>query len=175
MEIDGTFDCETGFVEIIKEEDVDLVIDGEGGDCIRAGGNCTLNIDPENIILTDCERCIRAEGGAEVTLSTTDGDISCDANEDGISAVGNATVILDASGSGDIEISGGQNGISAVGTSEVNLFATGVIDIFGGENAVEAKGTPIVDLNASSCMIVGGENAIETDGNATVDIEDCEP
>ena len=62
LEIDGTFGCETGAIIVAKAEDADFVIDGEGGDCIRVGGNCTLNIDPENIILTDCERCIRAEG-----------------------------------------------------------------------------------------------------------------
>ncbi|MCI0454454.1 MAG: hypothetical protein L0Y68_05615 [Candidatus Dadabacteria bacterium] len=169
MEIDGTINCETGFIEIVKEDDVDLVIDGEGGDCIRVGGNCTLNIDPENIILTDCERCIRAEGGAEVTLATTDGDIICDASGDGISTVGNATVILDASGSGDIDISAGGNGISAVGTSEVNLFATGVIDIFGGQNGVEAKGTPLVDLDGGSCIIDGDVGSdFEVEGNAMV-------
>jgi len=169
LEIDGTIHCETGFVEIVKEDDVDLTVDGEGGDCIRVGGNCTLNIDPENIIFTDCERCIRAEGTSEVTLTTIEGDISCDASGDGISAVGNATVILDASGSGDIDISAGGNGISAVGTSEVDLFATGVIDIFGGENGVEAKGTPQVDLDGASCIIDGDEGSdFEVDGNALV-------
>jgi hypothetical protein len=151
------------------------VIDGEGGDCIRVGGNCTLNIDPENIILTDCERCIRAEGTSEVMLSTMDGDISCDASGDGISAVGNAIVNLNASGSGDIAISGGENGISAVGTSEVNLFATGGIDIFGGTNGDEAKGTPLVDLNGASCIIEGGESAFEIEGDAMVDTIDCPP
>jgi len=175
LDIDGTIHCETGFVEIVKEDDVDLTVDGEGGDCIRVGGNCTLKIDPENIILTDCERCIRAEGTSEVMLSTMDGDISCDASGDGISAVGNAIVDLNASGSGDITISGEKDGISAEGTSEVNLFATGVIDISGGENGVEAKGTPLVDLNAASCIIGGGDNAIETDGNAMVDTNDCPP
>ena len=171
LEIDGTFGCETGAIIVAKAEDADFVIDGEGGDCIRVGGNCTLNIDPENIILTDCERCIRAEGTSEVMLSTMDGDISCDASGDGISAVGNATVILDASGSGDIDISAGGNGISAVGTSEVDLFATGVIDIFGGENGVEAKGTPQVDLDGASCIIDGDEGSdFEVDGNAVVNV-----
>ena len=104
-------------------------------------------------------------------LSTMDGDISCDASGDGISAVGNATVILDASGSGDIDISAGGNGISAVGTSEVDLFATGVIDIFGGENGVEAKGTPQVDLDGASCIIDGDEGSdFEVDGNAVVNV-----
>ena len=173
MEIDGTFGCETGTINVAKAEDADFVIDGEGGDCIRVGGNCTLNIDPENIILTDCERCIRAEGTSEVMLSTMDGDISCDASGDGISALGNAVVSLNASGSGDIAISGGENGISAVGTSEVNLFATGGIDIFGGTNGVEAKGTPLVDLNGASCIIEGGESAFEIEGDAMVDTIDC--
>ncbi|MGH7801762.1 MAG: hypothetical protein ACREOW_14245 [Thermodesulfobacteriota bacterium] len=168
LEIDGTVGCETGIVDIAKADDADFVIDGEGGDCIRVGGNCTLNIDPENIILTDCERCIRAEGTSEVMLSTMDGDISCDASGDGISAVGNAIVSLNTSGSGDIAISGGENGISAVGTSEVNLFATGVIDIFGGENGIEAKGTPLVDLDGASCIIDGDEGSFKVEGNAMV-------
>ncbi len=177
LEVDGTFGCETGTINVAKAEDADFVIDGEGGDCIRVGGNCTLNIDPENIILTDCERCIRAEGTSEVELTTTDGDISCDASGDGISAVGNAIVGLNASGSGDIAISGGENGdgISAVGTSEVNLFATGGIDISGGENGVEAKGTPLVDLNGASCVIEGGESDFEIEGDAIVDTIDCPP
>ena len=168
LEIDGTIRCENGLVEIVKEDDVDLTVDGEGGDCVRVSGNCTLNIDPENIIFTHCERCIRAEGTSEVMLSTMDGDISCDASGDGISAVGNAIVSLNASGSGDIAISGGENGISAVGTSEVNLFATGGIDILGGKNGVEAKGTPLLDLNGASCLIEGGESAFEIEGDAMV-------
>ena len=169
LEIDGTIRCENGLVEIVKEDDVDLTVDGEGGDCVRVSGNYTLNIDPENIIFTHCERCIRAEGTADVTVTTEDGDISCEASADGISAVGNATVNLGASGSGDIDISAGENGISAVGTSEVDLFATGVIDISGGENGIEAKGTPLVDLDGASCIIDGDDGSdFEVEGNAMV-------
>lgn len=68
-----------------------------GEDCLRAEGRCTLalDLDVRSLTLTNCERCIRAAGNAEVLL-TTRGSLRCTASEDGILAEGTADVVLDA-------------------------------------------------------------------------------
>ncbi|MCA9808967.1 MAG: hypothetical protein KC473_01390, partial [Candidatus Dadabacteria bacterium] len=86
VETEGPIRCQNGTLEIIKNPGEDIVIDGGGEDCIRTEGNCNLIIDPEDIILTNCERCVDARGTSQVTLATTDGDIICDASGDGIRA-----------------------------------------------------------------------------------------
>ncbi|MBI2485984.1 MAG: hypothetical protein HYW01_03320 [Deltaproteobacteria bacterium] len=160
----GPIRCEGGIFEFAKAEDTDFVIDGGGEDCIRAEGNCIVNIDPENIILTNCERCIRAEDEAQVTLTTTDGDISCDANEDGIRTKDNATVNLSASGSGDITILAGENGIRAEDTSIVELDATGICTIQGDENAIRQDATATVDTSGCNELnLIGGIRIDEGD------------
>ena len=93
---EGAIRCENGTLEIMKNLGEDLIIDGGGEDCIRTAGNCNLIVDPGNIILTNCERCIDARGTSQVTLLTSDGDIECDASEDGIRSRGDAGIVLDA-------------------------------------------------------------------------------
>ena len=139
--------CETGNVSFTKEQGTDFVIDGGGETCISAKGNCTVTIDPENIILQNCGPCIDARGTAQVVLTANDGSISCDAGENGISTVGNAVVNVSASDT--VTIHSGRNGIQAVGNSSVNIIGT------------------------VGCTIQGGENAVQQQGNATVNIDGC--
>jgi hypothetical protein len=175
----GAIRCETGVVNITKPDGEDFVIDGRGRDCIRVEGNCSVRIDPKNISLINCARCVDAGGGAQVTLITPDGDIRCDAHVDGIRARGNASVTLDARGSpsrgGNIIIdSTGDHGIRVEGTAEVTLSAQREITIAGGEDAgIRAEGTAAVELNAARCTIVGAEEALDVSGNAIVETRGC--
>lgn len=138
--------CETGSVFIEKNPNETLIIDGNGEDCIRTAGNCSLFIDPQDIILTDCEKCIDTRGTSDVTIISTDGDITCDAKGDGIRAVGN---------------------------SQVSIDAFGEIDISSGENGIKADGNSFISIGASICTIDSAESQIEINGNATVDTSGC--
>lgn len=144
--VGGPIRCENGTVEITKNPGEDLVIDGGGEDCIRTAGNCNLIIDPENIILTNCENCIDARGTSDVTLGTFDGDIFCDASGDGIKTVGNANVFLDVNGD---------------------------IDVSAGENGAKADGNSVISFAADACIFDSGEDTFDTNGNATINTEGC--
>ena len=146
VEAEGPIRCQTGTVEIIKNPGEDIVIDGGGEDCIRTEGNCNLIVDPENIILTNCEKCIDARGTSQVTLLTTDGNIFCDASGDGIRSRGDASVSLDASAD---------------------------IDITSVENGAKAEGNSVIAFTASACIFNSGEDAFDADGNATIDTSQC--
>lgn len=138
--------CETGNVDLTKTIGEDLIIDGGGEDCIRTLGNCNLTIDPENIILTNCDKCIDARGTSQVTLTSPDGHIACDATGDGIQTSGDANVILDA---------------------------IGKIDVLAGENGVEAVGNSTVSFTADTCVFDSGDDPFNEVGNATIDTSGC--
>jgi hypothetical protein len=165
-------------VNLTKPDEKGFLIDGRGDDCIRVDGNCSLRIDPENILLINCARCVDAGGGAQVTLTTLDGDIRCDAREEGIWARGNASVQLSASGSpsgGNLVMdSTGDHGIRVEGTADVALSAEREITIAGAEDAgIRADGTAAVALTAARCTIAGAEEALRVSGNATVNTRGC--
>jgi hypothetical protein len=145
-EAQGPLRCENGTHEINKNPGEDLVIDGGGEDCIRTEGNCNLIIDPENIILTNCARCIDARGTSQVTLTTPEGDIFCDAFENGIRTVGNANVLLDANGN---------------------------LNVSADENGAKAEGNSVISFSADACVFNSGEDTFDTNGNATIDSSGC--
>lgn len=146
VETEGPIRCQNGTVEITKNPGEDIVIDGGGEDCIRTEGNCNLIIDPEDIILTNCERCVDARGTSQVTLATTDGNIFCDASGDGIRSRGNASVVLDVNGD---------------------------VDITSSENGAKADGNSIITFTANACIFNSGENAFDVGGNADIDTDGC--
>ena len=125
-DVQGPIRCQTGTVEIIKNENESLIIDGGGEACIRTEGNCTIFLDPGNILLTNCEQCVDARGTSEVTIISPNGDIVCEASEDGFRARGNAKVVIDA-------------------------FVA--IDILAGDNGVKADGNSFISLGADMCII----------------------
>lgn len=144
-DVRGPIRCETGTVEIIKNNE-SVVIDGQGEACIRTEGNCTVFIDPEDILLTNCEQCVDARGTSEVTITSPDGDIVCEASEDGVRARGNAEIVIDA---------------------------FGVIDILAGDSGVKADGNSFISLGADTCVINSLESPIDVSGNATIDTSGC--
>ncbi len=164
MEIQGTIRCETGDVSFAQTS---LTINGEGGDCISIQGNCSITV-PGDITLTNCQRCINAGGGANLTL----GVISCDANGDGIDTAGNAGISI--SGNGIVTISARGNGISATGTSEISMGVNGGISVTGMQDGIKAQGNSQVTLNpVGQCTVGGRNNPVQIDGNATVNTGSC--
>jgi len=142
----GPVRCENGTLEITKEFDEDIIIDGGGEDCIRTAGNCELIIDPEDIVLTNCQRCVDARGTSSVTLQTFDGDIYCDAFKDGFRSRGDAEIIIDAIGN---------------------------IDILANDNGARADGNSTISFFADACIFDTGEETFDEQGNALIDPEGC--
>ncbi len=143
-DVRGPIRCETGTVEIIKNNE-SVVIDGQGEACIRTEGNCTVFIDLEDILLTNCEQCVDARGTSEVTIISPI-DIVCEASEDGVRARGNAEIVIDA---------------------------IGVIDILAGDSGVKADGNSFISLGADTCVINSLESPIDVSGNAEIDTSGC--
>ncbi|MCK5710193.1 MAG: hypothetical protein KAI07_06610 [Deltaproteobacteria bacterium] len=143
-DVRGPIRCETGTVEIIKNNE-SVVIDGQGEACIRTEGNCTVFIDLEDILLTNCEQCVDARGTSEVTIISPI-DIVCEASEDGVRARGNAEIVIDA---------------------------IGVIDILAGDSGVKADGNSSASLGADTCVINSLESPIDVSGNAEIDTSGC--
>ena len=150
-EVHGTIDCEHGDVRIDARGSA-LVIDANGDDCIRAGGNCTVTIDADAITLRHCETCIRVAGTADVQLTTATADFTCSAGEDGIKANGNATVHVASAGRTTIDAD--EDGIDAEGTPDVVVDSVGFCSIAGGQSAVLQRGDASVDVG--DCALNGG-------------------
>jgi len=130
----------------------DITIDGGGEDCLRAEGQCTIDLQlgARGLTLTNCERCIRAAGNADVRLLTTEtptdkNSIRCEASEDGILAQGTASITLETA---ELTITAGEHGVHAGGTAEV-----------------------VLTVPVPACSITGTEGPVRIDGNATID--DC--
>ena len=100
----------------------DITIDGGGEDCLRAEGQCTIDLQlgARGLTLTNCERCIQAAGNADVHLLTTTSTetptdknpIRCEASEDGILAQGTASITLETA---ELTITAGEHGVHAGG------------------------------------------------------------
>ena len=73
--------------------DDEFFVDGDGGACIIAAGNCELEIVASSVKLINCSSCVEARGSANVEIQTT--DFECEASEDGIRTVGSSTVDID--------------------------------------------------------------------------------
>jgi len=129
----------------------ELVIDGEGGACVIAAGNCNLEIIAASVKMINCSTCIDTRGNSEVEIKTT--EYECDAAEDGIRSVGSSEVEIDVlavseivddtpipsdmepllqllkddsvigSGSGDIIINAGEDGVDLRGNTRIELMA----------------------------------------------------
>lgn len=143
----GPISCETGTVQIFKNPGEEIIVNGGGEDCIRTAGNCDLTIDPENIVLTNCDNCVDARGTSDVTLLSPDGDIVCESSEDGFRARGDASI---------------------------SVQAQGTIDIFAGDNGLKADGNSTITLSAGLCIIDSLEDPIDVNGNALVDTNGCQ-
>ena len=81
-----------------------------------------------------------------MTLQTFDGDILCDAFEDGIRSRGDAEIIIDAIGN---------------------------IGVLANENGARADGNSTISFFAHACIFDTGEDTFDEIGNAQIDAEGC--
>ncbi len=157
-EAEASIRCETGTVNISTDPGEDLIIDGKGEDCIRAEGNCNFAIDAQNIVLTNCERCVDAKGTSDVLL-IANADIFCDAFEDGIRTEGDATLTLESEG--DISVLSNENVAKAQGNSSISLFADACI-FDSDEDVFDESGNAIIDAEGCGEIIDGPSQALSS-------------
>jgi hypothetical protein len=138
--------CEHGPISVVHVGE--LVIEGDGDDCIRTEGQCEVTIEADRIVLDDCESCVRTAGGSDVTLTAGAGGIECHAREDGIRAAGNSAVHVNVAAGGDVDIRA--DGIGCL-----------------------SEGTASIEIAGDLCRIEGGENALRINGNADIDTGEC--
>lgn len=150
----GPIRCQRGPILIVQNGNFEVV--GDGQDCIRTEGQCDLTIEAKSVLLRGCERCVRSEGGSQVVIAASGGNIECNADEDGVRSQGNSTVNLAAAGNGDVVILAGDHGIRAEGKSVVELEATGRCVIGGDEAALRVEGAAEVDTAACSQLDLRG-------------------
>ena len=145
--------CVSGDIDI-HERDLHLVINGRFAgielDCIKAEGDCDVDIEAEDIRLINCRECIRAggRGTAEVTLTALE-DIECDAVGDGVSARNNAVIDLNA-------------------IENIAIFS-----IEGSGIRAEDMSTVELDTVTGTCFIDGPAGDIVQDDTAVVDTDGC--
>lgn len=137
---------------IIEEPElVDFTIDGNGKDCIRAKGDCPIDIAVQNITLNDCNQGLLAEGSASVTLEALAVQtLTIDAQGNGIHTKGDSSVML--IGVDIFVTSTDANGIRAEDTSEVQIQHSGLCEIEGFDNAILQD--PTATVVAVSCTLI---------------------
>ena len=138
--------CQQGPIHVVHSGE--LVIEGDGDDCIRTEGQCEVTIEADRIVLDGCETCVRTAGGSDVTLIAGPGGIACHAHDDGIRSAGNSAVHVDVADGGDVDIRAG--GVACL-----------------------SEGTALIEIAGDQCRIEGAENALRIHGNADIDTDGC--
>jgi hypothetical protein len=142
----NAIDCEHGPMHVVQTGE--LVINGDGDDCIHTAGQCEVTIEADHLVLQGCASCVDAAGGSAVTLTVGTGGFECHAQADGISAAGNSSVHVSVAGAGDI-------------------------DVVAGQVALLSSGTASIVIAGDQCHIDGATNAVRTNGNASIDTTGC--
>jgi hypothetical protein len=131
------------------EERANLTIDGGGNDCIKATGTSNVNIDVNDLTITNCANGIVGEDFADVSLEAVAvPTLSIEAENNGIHAKDDSSIRLSAV---DIFITAGKDGILATGTSDVEVNPSGSCVIEGGDQAVDDRDFAVV--NTASCTL----------------------
>jgi hypothetical protein len=131
------------------EERANITIDGGGNDCIRATGTSNVNIDVNDLTITNCRNGIVGEDFANVSLQAVAvPTLSIEAENNGIHAKDDSSIRLSGV---DIFITAGKDGILATGASGVEVTPSGNCIIEGGDQAVDERDLAIV--NTSGCTL----------------------
>jgi hypothetical protein len=164
--------CETGTLQIVDEE-LDLVVDGRGEDCLRAENDCVIDIAARSVTLVDCERCVAAQSNAEILISTAPGGLVCEARKDGIRAESSSRVLIDGLDGVSIAAFDG-SGIRAESNAEVVLTSEGTCLIEAGEDAIRTESNAVVDLSGCADVVLddGGDDDDDDDDGDDDDDDD---
>ena len=130
----------------------EINIDGEGGACVIATGNCNLEIVAATVKMMNCSTCIDTRGNSNVEIKTT--EYECDAAEDGIRSVGSSEVEIDVLAAAqlvdDTPIPSDMEPLrqllkddSVIGSGNGNIL------IIAGDDGVDIRGNTKIELSAA--------------------------
>ena len=112
--------CTTGEENIIMRDE-NLLIDGNGENCIEATDDCELNIEAVDIVLIDCATCVKTEDSASVFIDSEDDFLCDDAEEDGLNSEDSSEIVIEAD---DVfEVSAEEIAAKAEDESEIEISA----------------------------------------------------
>jgi hypothetical protein len=143
--------CDHGSLGVDVGDATSLVVDGHGGACILATGNCALAIRARDVTLTGCDGCIDARGTSDVSVAASGGELVCESSGDGVSATGNARVSLGSAGRLSIE-SGSGAGIAAGGNSTVEIASATRCEVSGADGAISEQGSAQVSTDGCASL-----------------------
>ncbi|MEM7008566.1 MAG: hypothetical protein AAF462_05455 [Thermodesulfobacteriota bacterium] len=134
------------------EDTVEFNIDGNGGNCLTAGGTVSITYQVKSINITDCREGIRAQSGGAIILQADEGIV--------VSSTQDTIITFD---DGSVEIGQSTNPIdNTVTISSENQFG------------INAGGSSVVTINPENeCSISGGRDAINEFGTGSVSTSIC--
>ena len=135
-----------------NESQAEFNIDGDGGNCIFAGGTSIITYIVQSISITNCREGVRAQTSGSIVLQA-DESIQISSNRDAILTIND----------GFVEV--GQTANPANNTIVIQS-----INQFG----INAAGNSVVDINPqNACSISGKRGAVNVNGGASVNTSSC--
>lgn len=110
--------CTSGEENIIMRDE-NILIDGNGGNCVEATGDCELNIEAVDIVFIDCATCVKTEDSASVFIDSEDDFLCDDAEEDGLNSEDSSEIVIEADDV--LEVSAEDIAAKAENESEVEI------------------------------------------------------
>lgn len=141
----------------LNETLIDFIMDGNGGDCIISTGGSSVAIRVKSVDITDCREGVRTQDSGSVVIEADEGIVLRSnrdavitlndsfvaigessnpvnnsvliesANQFGINAAGNSTVIIDPQNN-NCTISGGRRAVNISGTASVDTAGCTLVD-----------------------------------------------
>jgi len=138
---------------IFNDNEADIIINGDGDNCIRTRDDSIVDFRVKSIDLSNCDEGVRTENSSNVTLFT-DQSLTIFSESNGIRSREESTVSI------------GQVFNANNNSVEVRSFD---------DNGVNTSGTAVVTFTPqnNNCTIRGADDAINEGSNSTVDIDGC--
>ncbi len=140
----AALDCESGSESLDLGTDASLVVQGNGGVCIRAAGDCALDVSGRDVTLQDCTNAVNAAGTSNVSVQSTSGTLAASTSGDAVDAAGTSSVNLSSTADLTLTSTSG-SAISATGTAQVSVASPTLCTLTGLTTAIDAQGGASVD------------------------------
>jgi len=135
-----------------NESQAEFNLDGNGGNCMFAGGSTLITYRVKSISIIDCREGVRAQSSGSIVLEA-DEMIQISGNRDAILALDDAFI-----------------GVGQTSSPVNNTIVIQSANQFG----INASGNSIVDIDPQNqCSISGGRGAVNINGSASVDTSTC--
>jgi hypothetical protein len=138
---------------IFNDTEADIIINGDGDNCIRTRDDSIVDFRVKTIDLSNCDEGVRTENSSQVTLFT-DQSLTIFSESNGIRSREESSVSI------------GQVFNANNNSVEVRSFD---------DNGVNTTGTAVVTFTPqnNNCTIRGADDAVNEGSDSTVDIDGC--